>query len=68
MNWKKCLWPASIIVPLLGSLLIQYFSGKPIIFLLVIYWAFMLHVVFWVGHAFVVKIIKGFRDENKKEK
>ena len=43
-----------------------YFSGAPIKFLVVIYWAFMFHIVFWVGHALVVKIIKGFRAENKQ--
>ncbi len=68
MRWNKCLWPASIIVPLLGSLLLLYFSGAPINILVVIYWAFMFHIVFWVGHALVVKIIKCFRDKNEKEK
>jgi len=68
MNRKRGFWPVSIIISLLGSLLYLYSSDTPINFVLVLLWAFIFHVMSWVGHDIVVKIIEGFRDKNKKGK
>jgi hypothetical protein len=68
MNRQRGFWPVSIIISLLGSLLYLYSSDTPINFVLVVLWAFIFYVTSWVGRDVVVKIRKGFRDKNEKEK